>query len=77
MGVLDKLKGRTSIRHRLLHFRHCSLRTIAQAMLELTSGSQLVQASTESRGKYSQVAQGLLQLRLEFLQGHNLQPQTL
>lgn len=50
MGVLDKLKARTSIRHRLLHFRHCSLRTIAQAMLELTSGSQPVQAPTESRG---------------------------
>ena len=51
MGVLDKLKARTSIRHRLLHFRHCSLRTVAQGMLEVTSRSHLVQPSTQSRGR--------------------------
>lgn len=69
MGAFNILKARTGIRRRLLHFRHCSFRTIAQGMLKLTSVSHLVPASTQSRDNSVRLLRAFSSRALNFSKG--------
>lgn len=69
MGAVNILKARTSIRHRLPHFRYCSSRAIAQGMLKLTSVNHLVPAPTQSRDNSVRLLRAFSSWGLTFSKG--------